>query len=656
MRKIIVYILSILIVLNLYGNDTTDKSKFYLGVHDTPYTDLKINGESINDIVYDLFKNYLGLNVVKVKGDWRKTYNDLDTGKTGALGLVTKDDHRKDNIILSNPIFSENLYVASYKKSLKTFSDLENQNIYVYKDDVMVDNLKRYLKLNHINAKIIEVDRLSDYKNDYFLDSEFTVLGAPNKIFICHLPPVSIGVNKKYSYLLPRINEGIKSIYGDKILKYIDEKSIYYQRENFLGKLTSEELHVLKNTKVLTTAYEDDLTLSMYSKVDDRYIGILPGYINKISKITGIKVKIKSINRFNSTWNEIYNLFKKDKIDFLSLSINNKNENLFIFTNPINYIPIYLLSHPKDKDLALGVLVNGKSEAIGDMYFPYDKIKKFSSKKKLFKAFHENEVNSIITTYSFNEANDDYLYKVEEIGEIPINFAFHKDEEILKNIFNKAISVIGEYDKKKIISQVDYEKKQILANVKEENFKYLLSNIMICLFTIVLILISVYKYKKYKKIEKLAKYDILTKLQNRVLFDKVCFESNEKTGLVGVLDLDHFKSVNDTFGHSMGDLILIEMGVILLEVYGKKSTFRISGDEFYIFDENIFSQEKINSLMETCRKSKIFKKYGVTISFGYIFKNENLKILEAFKIADSAMYEAKKINGFSKCMGKIEKQ
>lgn len=648
MKRIFVCLLSFIFVLNLYGDSLKKNKKFYLGIHSTPYAKIKINGESINDIITDLFTNYLKLDVVKVKGDWRKTYNDLDTGVTGGLGLVTMDDHRKSNILLSKPLFLENLYIASLKKKLNSNFDLENQNIYVYKDDIMIENLKRYLKINKIKANIIEVNKLNDYRDEYFLDSTFTVLGVPNKMFISHLPPVSIGVNKKYSYLLPKINEGIDKIYGKKIRKYIDGKSTIYQRKIFLEKLTQGEIEVLKSYKVLTTSYEDDLTLSLYSKFDDKYIGILPAYINKISKITGIKIKIENNGKINYTWNRIYDQFKDDKINFLSLAINNENRDKFLFTKAIENIPIYLLTNPNDKGQKLGVLINGKSEAIGNMYFPYNEIIKYPSKKKLFKAFYENKVNSIITTYSFSDSDDKYVYRMEEIGNIPITFAFHKNERILRDIFNKAISVIGEYDRKKMLSEINYEKRQNLIDIKKENLKYLFLNGIGCFLVLILIGALIYRVITYKKIEKLAKFDVLTNLQNRILFNEVCLLSNEKEGLVGVLDLDNFKNANDKYGHSVGDLVLIEIGGILLGVFDKKSTFRISGDEFYIFQESVFNDIKIDEFLNRCKNSKLLEKYKVTVSFGYLFKRKDMGIDEAFKLADKNMYVAKKILGFSK--------
>ncbi|MGL5645714.1 hypothetical protein, partial [Cetobacterium sp.] len=101
-NKSIKLLLFLLIATTIFSNDNT----FYLGIQSYPETEMKINGVSINSIIRDLFKNELKLNVTEVHSTWRDSHNQLEDGKIGALGLVTKNNVRKDNILLSKPIFS----------------------------------------------------------------------------------------------------------------------------------------------------------------------------------------------------------------------------------------------------------------------------------------------------------------------------------------------------------------------------------------------------------------------------------------------------------------------------------------------------------------------------------------------------------------------
>ncbi|MGL5210547.1 GGDEF domain-containing protein [Cetobacterium sp.] len=155
------------------------------------------------------------------------------------------------------------------------------------------------------------------------------------------------------------------------------------------------------------------------------------------------------------------------------------------------------------------------------------------------------------------------------------------------------------------------------------------------------------KRKKAKELEKIAFFDILSTLGNRYNFNNACEEFESKSGVCIVVDLDNFKNANDTFGHSVGDEIIKECGLLLKNIFGEKNTFRISGDEYYIFisSENFDSQ--LNELKNTLERSYTLKKYSISMSVGYFFKTFETGILEGFKKADTGMYRAKKISGNS---------
>jgi len=99
--------------------------------------------------------------------------------------------------------------------------------------------------------------------------------------------------------------------------------------------------------------------------------------------------------------------------------------------------------------------------------------------------------------------------------------------------------------------------------------------------------------KSQKEIERLLNHDVLTGLPNRVLAEeffgqhvKHNSQTKRKTALV-FIDVDDFKSVNDTLGHSMGDQYLKALSSKLrLELRGADSLCRVAGDEFVIIAEH----------------------------------------------------------------------
>jgi len=158
-----------------------------------------------------------------------------------------------------------------------------------------------------------------------------------------------------------------------------------------------------------------------------------------------------------------------------------------------------------------------------------------------------------------------------------------------------------------------------------------------------------YKYESYR--------DFLTGLNNARQFDKL-FNSkiesainNEEEIALLYIDIDFFKKVNDTYGHKEGDLVLKELGEILVKTCSSKDIIsRNGGEEFSVILSNC-SPEMTVEVAERIRKniesSSITlsnkKNINITVSIGvvcYPYPIWNFKVLR--EKADMALYEAKR--------------
>ena len=168
------------------------------------------------------------------------------------------------------------------------------------------------------------------------------------------------------------------------------------------------------------------------------------------------------------------------------------------------------------------------------------------------------------------------------------------------------------------------------------------------------------KHQELLKLKKLAHYDILTKIPNRLLFDYNLEKSiskakrgNYKFALF-FIDLDDFKKVNDTYGHKAGDLVLKTTVTNIQEVIRKEDILaRMSGDEFAMIIENIKDVDLgvIADKIITAVSQPITLENGVQVKLGCsvgisIFPTDAQDKKELIHCADIAMYEAKK-NGKS---------
>lgn len=169
------------------------------------------------------------------------------------------------------------------------------------------------------------------------------------------------------------------------------------------------------------------------------------------------------------------------------------------------------------------------------------------------------------------------------------------------------------------------------------------------------------------KVHQLAFYDVLTGLPNRRLLNDrlvVALSSSKRTKLYGaviMLDLDHFKSLNDTHGHAFGDLLLIEVSKRLnANVREVDTVARFGGDEFIILlgslDQDVNkSQKNAWSIAEKIRlslgrpyilrlenESEMIITHHCTCSIGMVLFNDNIvEQDELLKQADKAMYSSK---------------
>lgn len=141
--------------------------------------------------------------------------------------------------------------------------------------------------------------------------------------------------------------------------------------------------------------------------------------------------------------------------------------------------------------------------------------------------------------------------------------------------------------------------------------------------------------------------DSLTGVKNRFALRRDYERYCEKELHLMMLDIDEFKSVNDTYGHSVGDYLLKKTGDALLDNFGADYTYRYGGDEFLVAYPDI-SEEEFQSIIEATKAQlqEIYldeKKMPVHFSAGYVYGRTALKddprlMLRA---ADALLYKAK---------------
>jgi len=159
------------------------------------------------------------------------------------------------------------------------------------------------------------------------------------------------------------------------------------------------------------------------------------------------------------------------------------------------------------------------------------------------------------------------------------------------------------------------------------------------------------KMKELKKtLEKISRQDPLTGLHNRRVYDEDIYDIHNTDGVILICDIDNFKKINDTYGHTVGDRVLVEVSnYIKRNTRQEDVAIRWGGEEFFIFLTHTTLEDgyRISELLRKCIETLPIKtnndeSINITISIGLSIVNETITLASAITSADNAMYLAKK--------------
>ncbi|HDR6308204.1 TPA: GGDEF domain-containing protein [Bacillus cereus] len=229
------------------------------------------------------------------------------------------------------------------------------------------------------------------------------------------------------------------------------------------------------------------------------------------------------------------------------------------------------------------------------------------------------------------------------------------------------LSIILNEDKHKLVSALEKVKRQEPTSLQlrsqyNNGFTYFLYVTIVPIMIdgqisgsyIIVKDITAFK-KQQEEIKYLAFHDTVTKIGNRAFFHKILKKVIKKAKITQsefallYLDLDRFKAINDTLGHSSGDYILEELAKRFqscLPLHTHLS--RIGGDEFTIIVENYTDEDSLfqlcNQLFENMKKPFVIHGHSLTLSLSIgiaIYPHSGIDIKTLLKNANIAMYDAK---------------
>lgn len=380
-------------------------------------------------------------------------------------------------------------------------------------------------------------------------------------------------------------------------------------------------------------------------------------------------------NHFCKTWSEISRIYYGSEKGFMAMNPYISSES-YDFKGEYIEMPFYEVASPENNP-------NGEIVWSPLYYNGVDGKPTLTLSQPLYYGDEFLGIFGIdFSTETFNESfTTQYdCYIVNKYGQfVGTNTDFDISEEI------KTVEEVWGITSEEVIAEVDDDSGIVLYNLtvvapfelgKTDYFYGFITvplgsilvdgfvqTIPIIIVGVVLLYLFFMLEKRHKKISDLEKnknelvvqtiIDPLTSVYNRRKFEEEMIEkinSNSTSHFyLAILDLDHFKNINDKYGHIVGDQVLIDFSKLLIahliehEECGVRYA-RIGGEEFAIIFPD-FDEEKIKVICETLREK--VERYnfeinvGVTISVGVAKITTGSDFNFGFKEADNKLYEAK---------------
>ena len=395
--------------------------------------------------------------------------------------------------------------------------------------------------------------------------------------------------------------------------------------------------------------------------------GKISGITSDLKRYFEEKIQINIDVVPTNNWNESLDFIKDKKCDIISsISPSYDRMSYLNFTKPILTLPIVVTTQ-KDKPFLrdISLLKNEKiailkghfiAEYIKD-YFPYLKIVEVASMNEGLYLVEQGEVygyidNALVLSSTIQKEFSNSLkigFRFDILDELSIGT--RNDEPILNDIFSRLVDDLDETKKQEFLNNWTIITEQVgWFSLKEIIF--------LVIFTTTIFGGLIFYQRKLKilnkKLKKLYLTDKLTGLYNRFKIDKelslqkdnIDRNDSYSCGLI-LIDIDYFKSINDTLGHLVGDCILKDISKLLKNNLRKTDIIgRWGGEEFLIilpFTSKDIAKKVAENLRVIIEENNFTYKMNrkITISIGVTEFSKSKSVEDTLLLVDNLLYKAK---------------
>lgn len=610
-----------------------------------------------------------------VPGTWQEQLAMLEKGEIDILGSAQYTDERAR--IFDYPNFESGMratgiYVRQDNENFE-YGEVEKLDgltvgLKAGSDDTHV--FENFCKAKNIHTKNIYfgsqqdmVVALNQGRIDAFVSDNLRNLKA-EKLLMSFEPVKSYFITTKGNkHILDKLNFALAEIKKENPDYDKELFAKYYGKiDTKMHVYTKEEREYIKEHPILKVGYVvNDYPMEYFDEKDKKPKGIMIDIMDLIAEYSGIKFEYVGYKGYI----DLLEGLKKEEINIASQFPNNValvEKYQALLTKPYMHIFQTLLSID-DRPLKMDTTIAIPEDRIDLIYY----IERLYPEVNIIRSRNYDDSVSRVERGEADFALQN-LYMMEDImrnrGQIknfekkiltdekllPCLAVNRENGNILPRILNKSIARISFADIDTSILGNTRIKQDSLQNFFLQCYY---QGIAVTLFGVIAILITIIlaKNRKVIKLQRLAETDGLSDMYNR---DGIKKEINKllRSGIsyrrvLFIIDIDHFKALNDTYGHPFGDEIIQLVSKCLKEQFEGRGIFgRLGGDEFVVFLNVIEKEEDIAK--EAMRLNRAFrniqnsKSCKLTCSIGIAkFPESGYNFDTLYESADKALYYAK---------------
>ena len=618
--------------------------------------------------------------------EWDELIENLNSQQVAFTGELTPTPERMEKYSMTIPITGRllRMFVLADSDKIQTEADVEGRTIAFLEDTTLAEAIRKLYRISfhdvevadyHAAVKMLQSGEIDGFIDEAVADPAFDEWDFIRSFIFFPMVHSPVSLATADPELAPIVSVFDKYIIGEggkKLADLYKEGDFAYAKNKLQKILSHEEKDYLKDLRHrragIPVAYEvDNYPINFYNEMEKEYQGIAVDVMTAISRLLDVPFEI--VGTKHTTWEEVYEAVKSGTVPMIAeLLQTEERKEFFIWgSTPYARTSYALLSRVDLPSLEIyqvarynvGAVRQSTNIKVFRDLFPHNKEPiLYDSMEECLAALGRGEIDlwmaseyALISQTHFRERSG---YKINLRLPVPTysSFGFNINEKVLCSIINKAQQFVATdvIETQWVGRSFDYSKKI----AEQRAFFMTIFSAMVSLMLVATIFLFVRAVKLRKVLTTIANKDSLTDIFNRRHFMEIAIIQAERSYrmksqcFLAIYDLDHFKSVNDEYGHLAGDKVLKETVQRVKDVMRPYDIFgRYGGEEFIILLCDITEEDAISTVerlrKEICKSPVEFGKLQITVSasFGIAALLTGSDIDVATKYADKALYEAK---------------